>query len=133
MAWDWADLPPHGGGTSLAPVKRMRATHRKETAMFRATIASIAIAAFALIISRAAIADEVKCEGAIVQIDGDTVTVKDMSKEHRMKIEPATKITSAGKPVMVSDLKVGQKVKCVCDKKDGGMICTSMEIMRDTP
>ncbi len=101
--------------------------------MFRATIATIAIAAFALIISRAAIADEVKCEGAIVQIDGDTVTVKDMSKEHRMKIEPATKITSAGKPVMVSDLKVGQKVKCVCDKKDGGMICTSMEIMRDTP
>ena len=30
-------------------------------------------------------------------------------------------------------LKVGQKVKCVCDKKDNAMICTSMEIMRDTP
>ena len=101
--------------------------------MLRATITAIAIAAFALILARSAFADEVKCEGAIVQIDGDTVTVKDMTKEHQMKIEPATKITSAGKPVMVSDLKVGQKVKCICDKKDGAMICTSMEIMRDTP
>ncbi len=101
--------------------------------MLRATIISIAIAAGALILARAAVADEVKCEGAIIAIDGDTVTVKDMTKEHHMKIEPATKITSAGKPVMVSDLKVGQKVKCVCDKKDGTMICTSMEIMRDTP
>ena len=101
--------------------------------MLRATITAIAIAAFALILARSAFAEEVKCEGAIVAIDGDTVTVKDMTKEHQMKIEPATKITSAGKPVMVSDLKVGQKVKCVCDNKDNAMICTSMEIMRDTP
>ena len=76
--------------------------------MLRATITAIAIAAFAFILARSAFADEVKCEGAIVAIDGDTVTVKDMTKEHQMKIEPATKITSAGKPVMVSDLKVGQ-------------------------
>ena len=101
--------------------------------MFRATIRTIAITAFITVLARAGVADEMKCEGAIVQIDGDTVTVKDMTKEHQMKIEPATKITSAGKPVMVSDLKVGQKVKCICDKKDGAMICTSMEIMRDTP
>ena len=101
--------------------------------MLRATITTIAIAVFVAVLARAAIADEVKCEGAIIQIDGDTVTVKDMTKEHRMKIEPATKITSAGKPVMVSDLKVGQKVKCVCERKDNAMICTSMEIMRDTP
>ena len=103
--------------------------------MLRATITSIAIAAFTLILSRAAVAEEVKCEGAIVAIDGDTVTIKDMTKQHQMRIEPATKITSADKPVMVSDLKIGQKVKCVCEKKekDGMMICTSMEIMRDTP
>jgi endonuclease YncB( thermonuclease family) len=101
--------------------------------MLRATITSIAIAAFTLILARATIADEVKCDGAIIAIDGDTVTVKDMTKEHQMKIEPATKITSAGKPVMVSDLKVGHKVKCVCERKDNMMICTSMEIMRDTP
>src|SRR5262245_21329730 len=113
----------------------MRATHRKEPAMLRATITSFTIAALALILARAAVADEVKCEGAIVAIDGDTVTIKDMTKLHQMKIEPATRITSAGKPVMVSDLKVGQKVKSVCDKKDKDsmMICTSMEIMRDTP
>ena|SRR5437667_5186346 len=101
--------------------------------MLRATITTIAIAALIAVFARATIADEVKCEGAIIQIDGDTVTVKDMSKEHQMKIEPATKITSAGKPVMPSDLKVGQKVKCVCEKKVNVMICTSMEIMRDTP
>jgi len=101
--------------------------------MLRATITSIAVITAAIILVRAAVAVEIKCEGAIVAIDGDTVTVKDMIKEHQMKIEPATKITSAGKPVMVSDLKVGQKVKCVCEKKDGAMICTSMEVMRDTP
>jgi len=103
--------------------------------MLRATITSIAMAAFALILARAAVAEEVKCDGAIIAIDGDTVTVKDMTKQHQMKVEPATKITSAGKPVMVGDLKVGQKVKCFCDKKnkDSMMICTSMEIMRDTP
>jgi hypothetical protein len=101
--------------------------------MLQATITSIAIAACTLILARASVAEEMKCAGTIIAIDGDTVTVKDMSKEQRMKIEPATKITSAGKPVMVSDLKVGQKVKCVCDKKDGAMICASMEIMRDTP
>jgi len=103
--------------------------------MLRATITSITIVALTLILARAAAADEVKCDGAIIAIDGDTMTVKDMTKQHQMKIEPATRITSAGKPVMVSDLKVGQKVKCVCDKKDKDniMICTSMEIMRDTP
>ena len=101
--------------------------------MFRAAITILAIAVFSLTLTPATFADEVKCEGAIVAINGDTLTVKDTSKEQRMKIEPATKITSAGKPVMVSDLKVGQKVKCVCDKKDGALVCMSMEIMRDTP
>ncbi len=101
--------------------------------MFRAIITPIAVAAFSLSLTRAAFADETKCEGAIVAISGDTVTVKDMTKDHSMKVEPATKIMSAGKPVMVSDLKVGQKVKCVCETKNSAMICTSMEIMRDTP
>ena len=40
------------------------------------------------------------------------MTVKDGMKEQPMKLEPGTKITSGGKPVMVADLKVGQKVKC---------------------
>jgi hypothetical protein len=101
--------------------------------MLRATFALIAIATLVVVLGRTAVADEVNCEGTIVAVEGTTVTVKDMTKEHQMKIEPATKITSAGKPVMVSDLRVGQKVKCVCERKDGAMICTSMEIMRDTP
>src|SRR4051812_9212671 len=101
--------------------------------MLRATITAMVISTFATLIAIATLADELKCEGAIIQIDGDTVTVKDMNKEHQLKTEPATKITSAGKPVMPSDLKVGQKVKCVCEKKDNVTICPSMEIMRDTP
>ena len=44
-----------------------------------------------------------------------------------------TVYSKAGKTISLSDLKVGQKVKCVCEKKDNAMICTSMEIMRDTP
>jgi hypothetical protein len=80
-----------------------------------------------------ATAEEVKCEGAIVKVEGENVTVKDGANERLMKVEPGTQITSGGKPVSVDDLKVGQKVKCVCDKRDGQMVCTTMEIMRDTP
>src|SRR3954468_21347363 len=102
--------------------------------MLRAAIIVVA-ASFALL-ARAAFAEDTKCAGTIIKIDGDTVTVKGLMQEgqqHQMKIEPATQITSVGKPVMATDLKVGQKVKCVCERKDGTMICTSMEIMRDTP
>ena len=104
--------------------------------MPRATIICLFIAATIAVVGRAAIAHDTKCAGTIIKIDGDTVTVKDMMKEaeqHQMKVEPATQITSVGKPVMASDLKIGQKVKCACERKDGAMICTSMEIMRDTP
>ena len=55
------------------------------------------------------------------------------SAEQQLKIEPATMITSGGKPVSPIDLKVGQKVKCVCDRHGQELICTTMEIMRDTP
>src|SRR5438094_5186346 len=75
----------------------------KEQAMLRLTVTTIAIAALATILAGAAIADETKCAGTIITIDGDTVTLKDMVKEdqqHQMKIEPATKISSVGKPVM---------------------------------
>jgi hypothetical protein len=85
-------------------------------------------------LATAVVADDAKCAGTIVKIDGDTVTVKDMMQDaHQMRVEPATKITSGGKPVMATDLKIGQKVQCVCQRKDGAMICTSIEIMRDTP
>jgi len=104
--------------------------------MPRATIMTLIIAATFSALATAAIAEDAKCAGTIIKIDGETVTIKDMmqdSQQHQMKVEPATKILSGGKPVMASDLKIGQKVKCVCERKDGAMICTSMEIMRDTP
>jgi len=104
--------------------------------MPRATIVTQIIAATIGVLATTAIADDAKCSGTIVKIDGDAVTIKDTmqdTQQHQMKVEPATKIVSGGKPVMASDLKIGQKVKCVCERKDGAMICTSMEILRDTP
>jgi hypothetical protein len=104
--------------------------------MLRATIITLVISATFGALAAAAIADDAKCAGTIVKIDGDAVTVKDMTQDaqqHQIKVEPATKIVSGGKPVMASDLKIGQKVKCACQRKDGAMICTSMEILRDTP
>jgi hypothetical protein len=80
---------------------------------------------------RSSLAEEVKCEGAITAIDGDIVIVKDAMDEHQMKIEPATKIMFNGKPGSSMDLKVGQKVKCVCEKKGEEMICTTLVVNKD--
>jgi len=101
--------------------------------MVRAIFGTIVVLMFFGLFVHAAAAEEVKCEGAIVKVEGENVTVKDGTTERRMKVEPGTKITSGGKPVSVDDLKVEQRVKCVCDRRDGQMVCTTMEIMRDTP
>jgi hypothetical protein len=101
--------------------------------MVRAILSTIVVVMFFGLFVQVAAAEEVKCEGAIVKIEGENVTVKDATSEQVMKVEPGTQITSGGKPVSPMDLKVGQKVKCVCDKRDGRMICATMEIMRDTP
>jgi ribosomal protein S1 len=79
-----------------------------------------------------AYAEEVKCEGTITKIDGDMVTVK-AAQEQQMKIEPATMISINGKPGTSMDLKVGQKVKCVCEKSGKSMTCTTLIIAGDTP
>lgn len=84
-------------------------------------------------VERSIIAEEVRCEGQILRIEGVNVTVKEMAKEQPMKLEPGTMITSGGKPVMVGDLKVGQKVQCVLEKRGDEVVCRAMEIMRDTP
>jgi hypothetical protein len=83
--------------------------------------------------SGVALADEVKCDGTITKIEGENVTVKDATQEQQMKVTPATRLTSGGKPMMPTELKVGQKVRCVGDKKEGVMVCTTMEVMRQTP
>jgi hypothetical protein len=101
--------------------------------MVRAMVSMIVVVMFFGLFVHAAAAEEMKCEGTIVKVEGENVTVKDATNERLMKVEPGTQITSGGKPVAVMDLKVGQKVKCVCERRDGEMICTGMEIMRDTP
>jgi hypothetical protein len=101
--------------------------------MVRAKLGTVVGVIFLGLLVRALAAEEVKCEGAIVKIVGENVTVKDATSDQQMKIEPGTQITSGGKPASAMDLKVGQKVKCICDKRNGQMVCTAMEIMRDTP
>jgi len=76
-------------------------------------------------------AEDIKCEGTITTIDGDIVIVKDAMDEHQMKMEPATKIMFNGKPGTPMDLKVGQKVKCVCEKKGEEMVCTTLVVIKE--
>ena len=97
--------------------------------MFRMII-SVLVAAFAvLVVCVAALSEEMKCAGTITKIDGDKITIKTEAQEQEMMIEPATKIVINGKPGAPTDLKVGQKAKCLCDKNEGKTLCTSMEIM----
>jgi len=101
--------------------------------MLRAILSTVVAGLFLGLVVQAANAEEIKCDGAIVKVEGENVTVNDGMSERMMKVEPGTQISSGGKPVSPMDLKVGQKVKCVCDRREGQMICTAMEIMRDTP
>jgi len=105
----------------------------RRAAMLRAVFSTIWVVMSLGLLVHIASAEEMKCEGAIVKIEGENVTVKGAMSDQQMKIEPGTRITSGGKPVGAMYLKVGQKVKCVCDRRDGQMICSAMEIMRDTP
>jgi len=102
--------------------------------MFRAIVVVAGLVVAGVAVVRPVVADDLKCEGQIVRIEGVNVTVMEkMGKEQAMKVEPATKITSGGKPVMVGDLKVGQKVHCVLEKRGNDFVCKAMEMMRDTP
>jgi chorismate synthase len=75
-------------------------------------------------------AEEVTVQGTIMKIEGEKVTVKDMEKEQPMKISPATKITSDGKPGSATHLRVGQKVKCLIQRVGDEMMCTSLDVMK---
>jgi hypothetical protein len=105
----------------------------RRAAVVRALLSTIVVVLFLGLLAHTVSAEETKCDGAIVKIEGENVTVKDAANERLLKVEPGTRITSGGKPVSVDELKVGRKVKCVCDKRDGQTVCTTMEIMRDTP
>jgi hypothetical protein len=101
--------------------------------MFRTFGSSVVVVILLTLLSSRTKADDLKLEGAIVRIEGEIVAVKGMDREQEMKMEPGTRITSGGKPVMVADLKVGQKVQCVFEKRGDKAVCMAMEIMRDTP
>ena len=84
----------------------------------------------ALVISASAIAaaaEDVKCEGTIAKVEGSTVTVKAAAESHTMTADAKTKITLDGSAAKVSDLKVGQKVKCTCVKDGAKLTCVSIE------
>lgn len=99
--------------------------------MFRMAISLVvAVAVLGTVASAVAYADEVKCEGTITKIEGEQVTVKTDKEDHHLTVLPSTKIMVEGKPAKSSDLKVGQKVKCVADKKGDKTTCVSIETMR---
>lgn len=92
--------------------------------------ATLAVAVLGMVASAIAYAEEVKCEGTITKIEGEKVTVQTTKDDHTMTVLPSTKVMVDGKPAKSSDLKVGQKVKCVCNKDGDKMICTMVETMK---
>jgi hypothetical protein len=99
--------------------------------MFRLAVSLIlAVAVLGTVASAVAYAEEVKCEGAITKIEGEKVTVKTDKEDHHLTVLPSTKIMVDGKPAKSSDLKVGQKVKCVAEKQGEKVTCVSIETMR---
>jgi hypothetical protein len=82
---------------------------------------------------RVAVAEEVKCEGTIMKIEGEKVTVKTpTNQEQEMLVVPATKIMLDGKAAKPTDLKIGQKAKCTCNKEGEKMTCNSIEASSPT-
>jgi hypothetical protein len=100
--------------------------------MFRFPIPAFVGAVLLAALSLAAVrAEEVNCQGAISRIEGEKVTVKTMADEQQLLLEPATRIVINGKPGSPTELKIGQEVKCLGDKRDGKVTCTSIEVIRD--
>jgi hypothetical protein len=65
--------------------------------------------------ARTADAADIICAGTISSISGEMVTVKTANdQEQQMVVVPATRITLDGKPARSEDLKVGQRVQCIC-------------------
>jgi Cu/Ag efflux protein CusF len=99
--------------------------------MFRLAFSLVvAVAVLGTVASAVAYAEEVKCEGTIAKIEGEKVTVKTDKEDHQLTVLPSTKIMVDGKPAKSSDLKVGQKVKCVAEKQGAKVTCVSIETMR---
>jgi hypothetical protein len=97
--------------------------------MFRFIISLVvAVAVIGSYASRVARAEEVNCAGTITKIEGEKVTVKTpTNEEQQMLVVPATKIMLDGKAAKPMDLKLGQRVKCTCDKQGEKMTCHMIE------
>lgn len=96
--------------------------------MGRFIIGLLVVIAIGNHLSHAAWAEETKCEGTIAKIEGEKVTVKTpTNQEQTMWVVPATKIMLDNKPAMPMDLKVGQRVKCTCNKDGDKMTCNTVE------
>ena len=102
--------------------------------MVKFIISLVAVVSIGSYLSRVAWAEETKCEGTITKIEGEKVTVKTpTSQEQQMLVVPATKIMVDGKAAKPMDLKVGQHVKCTCDKEGTKMTCNMIEASSRTP
>ena len=88
-----------------------------------ALLGGLALCTFAAV----AMAEEVKCEGTITKVEAAAVTVKTDADSHVLTCDAKTKITLNGSAAKISDLKVGQKVKCVGNKEGTKVTCTSID------
>ena len=95
--------------------------------MIRFALTAVVAVALCAVATQVALAEEVKFEGTVAKVEGSNVTIKAADAQHEMALAPATKITLDGKPAKASDLKVGQKVKCTCDKVGDKLTCRTIE------
>jgi hypothetical protein len=99
----------------------------KELVMSKIVVALLVGLALVLSVSAIAVAEEVKCDGAITKIEGANVTVKTATESHTLTVDDKTKITVNGSAAKLADLKVGQKVKCTGDKVGTKVTCTAID------
>jgi hypothetical protein len=104
-------------------------SYLEDNAMVRLTISFVvAVAVIGTFANRVLRAEEIKCEGTIIKIEGEKVTVKTRAnEEQQMLVVPATKIVLDGKPAKTTDLKVGQRATCTCTKEGEKMTCHMIE------
>ena len=96
--------------------------------MIRIALTSLlALGLVCMLAGSIALAEEVKCEGTIAKIEGNSVTVKTADEQHDLTLTPTSKITLDGKPAKSTDLKVGYKVKCTANKEANKAMCTAIE------
>jgi hypothetical protein len=68
-------------------------------------------------------AETVTITGKVKAVDGSTLTILDDQKaEHSITLDPATKITRAGKDATAADIKANDSVVVIANKGEGGAL-----------